>query len=104
VILEHAMLQVRPGQEQAFEEAMREARPLIAASPGFGGIEVRPAAETPGLYLLLVRWADIASHRDGFRLSDRYEVWRNLLHRFYAPMPNITYFTDSIVDTPRSSE
>ena len=104
MILEHALLRVLSGEEQAFESAMRAARPLIAASPGFAGIEVRPAAETPGLYLLLVRWADIASHRDGFRLSDRYEMWRNLLHRFYAPMPDITYFTDSIVDTSRSSE
>jgi len=104
VILEHALLRVRPGEEQAFEDAMREARPLIAASPGFRGIEVRPALGTPGLYLLLVRWIDVASHRDGFRRSDRYETWRNLLHGFYAPLPEITYFADSIVDTPRSPE
>lgn len=86
------MLQVKPGEAGAFEAAMAEARPLIAASPGFRGIEVRPAVEAENQYLLLVQWDDVESHRDGFRKSDRYERWRALLHRFYDPMPNITYF------------
>ncbi len=99
MILEHALLRVRAGQGARFEAALQEALPLIAASPGFLGIEVRPAAETEGLYLLLVRWADIASHRDGFRTSDRYARWRALLHGFYEPMPEVGYFGDSLVDS-----
>lgn len=86
------MLHIRQGESGAFEAAMAEARPLIAASPGFRGIEVRPAVEAEDCYLLLVRWDDVASHRDGFRKSDRYERWRDLLHRFYDPMPQIAYF------------
>lgn len=96
MIIEHALLQVRPGEESAFEAAMAKARPLIAASPGFQGIEVRPAAERPGLYLLLVRWDSIADHREGFRKSDRYEQWRALLHSFYDPMPSVDYFEDPL--------
>ncbi len=94
MIIEHALLQVRAGEEAAFEAAMAEATPLIAASPGFIDIEVRPAAEQAGTYLLLVRWESISHHRDGFRKSDRYEQWRGLLHRFYDPMPVVTYFGD----------
>jgi heme-degrading monooxygenase HmoA len=96
MIIEHALLRVRDGETAAFEAAMAEAKPLIAASPGFGGIEVRPACEQTGLYLLLVRWDDIASHRDGFRKSDRYEQWRGLLHHFYEPMPEVRYFGESV--------
>ncbi|MBP6380785.1 MAG: antibiotic biosynthesis monooxygenase [Sphingorhabdus sp.] len=96
MIIEHALLQVRPGEEAAFEAAMAKARPLIAASPGFQGIEVRPAIEKPGLYLLLVRWDSIAHHRDGFRKSDRYAQWRALLHPFYDPMPSVDYFEDPL--------
>ncbi len=92
MILEHALLSIKPGQSAAFEAAMAEARPLIAASPGFRSISVRKACETPDQYLLLVEWDDIASHRDGFRTSDRYEQWRGLLHRFYDPMPVVGYF------------
>ena len=96
MIVEHALLHVRSGEESAFEAAMAEARPLIAASPGILGIEVRPAIETPGLYLLLVRWETVADHREGFRQSARYEQWRALLHRFYDPMPTVDYFGDPL--------
>jgi heme-degrading monooxygenase HmoA len=56
VILEHAILDVKKGDEARFEAAMREAQPLIRATPGFESIEVRPCIEKPGRYLLLVRW------------------------------------------------
>lgn len=96
MIIEHALLQVRAGDEAAFEAAMVQAKPLVAVSPGFQGIEVRPAVEKPGLYLLLVSWNSIADHREGFRKSDRYEQWRALLHPFYDPMPSIDYFEDPL--------
>jgi len=100
MIVEHALLRVRDGETEAFEAAMRRAIPLIAASPGFHDITVRPAIETPGLYLLLVRWDDIASHRDGFRKSDRYVELRALLHHYYEPMPEVRYFGASVIDRP----
>jgi heme-degrading monooxygenase HmoA len=96
MVLEHALLHVKAGQESAFEAAMQQAKPLISVSPGFLGIEVRPASEKSGLYLLLVRWNSIADHRDGFRLSDRYGKWRILLHDFYEPMPDIAYFGEPL--------
>lgn len=95
-ILEHALLHVRCGEGAAFEAAMASARPLIAASPGFGGIEVRPPIEEGDPYLLLVYWDSVAAHRDGFRQSDRYDDWRALLHHFYDPMPQIRYFGESL--------
>jgi hypothetical protein len=54
MILESAILDVKPGQESAFEAALKEARPLIAATPGFIAIAVRRCIDTPRRYLLLV--------------------------------------------------
>ncbi len=96
MVLEQALLYVRPGQDDAFRSAITAARPLIAASPGLIAMEVRAAAEEPGCYLLLVTWESIADHRDGFRQSDRYEQWRALLHGFYDPMPQVRYFGDPL--------
>jgi len=97
VIVEHALLEVKEGQSKAFEAAMKKAQVLIASSPGFGGIEVRPSADRPNRYLLRVVWEDIAAHRDGFRKSQRYQEWCALLHHFYEPMPTIEYFSDSLI-------
>jgi heme-degrading monooxygenase HmoA len=92
MILEQAVLDVRPGREAAFEAAMRQARPLLAATPGFHGIEVRRCLETPNRYLLLVTWATLEDHTVGFRQSDRYQEWRRLLHHFYDPMPLVEHY------------
>lgn len=97
MILESAMLSVRPAQSAAFEAALRQARPLIAASKGFKGIEVRPCIEAPGRYLLLVRWETLEDHTVGFRGSDRYPKWKALLHHFYDPFPTVEHFAPSIV-------
>jgi heme-degrading monooxygenase HmoA len=96
LILEAAILSVRPGTTAAFETAMSAARPLIAASPGFRSIEVRRGIERPDTYLLLVGWDSVADHEAGFRGSPRYAEWRALLHHFYDPMPVVEHYGDAL--------
>jgi heme-degrading monooxygenase HmoA len=96
MILEVAVLNVRQGQEEAFEAAMRTARPLIAASSGFEGLEVRRSIEHPNRYLLLVNWQTLEDHIVGFRQSDRYQEWRKLLHHFYDPYPVVEHYRHGI--------
>lgn len=92
MILEHAILNVKADEAPAFEQAMGEALPLISATPGFIGVEVRPCLETPGRYLLLVQWQTLEAHTLGFRGSDRYAAWRRLLHHFYDPFPLVEHY------------
>jgi len=96
MILESAILDVRPGETAAFEAAIKEARPLIAATPGFRSIAVRRCIETPNRYLLLVEWEKLEDHTVGFRRSARYEKWRALLHHFYAPFPHVEHFGEDV--------
>ena len=96
MIVEHALLQVRAGEGAAFERALAKARPLVAASPGFLGMEVRRGCEAAETYLLIVHWDRMEDHRDGFRCSDRYHAWRTLLHHFYDPMPVVQYFGEPV--------
>jgi heme-degrading monooxygenase HmoA len=97
LILEHAVLRVKAGQERLFEQALREAVPLISASDGFQGIEVLPCIEQPGQYLLLVKWHDVAAHELGFRGSERYQKWKALLHHFYNPFPVVEHYGASLI-------
>jgi heme-degrading monooxygenase HmoA len=93
MVTEHAVLEVRPGSERAFEAAFAEARALIAAMPGFLSLELHRCLEEPSRYLLLVAWARLEDHTEGFRRSAEYEEWRRLLHGFYEPFPTVEHFS-----------
>jgi heme-degrading monooxygenase HmoA len=96
MILERAELPVRAGEGARFEAAFAEAKPLIAAAPGFHSIALRRPITPDEPYLLLVEWDSVAHHRDGFRQSPDYARWSALLHSFYDPMPVIGYFAEDI--------
>jgi heme-degrading monooxygenase HmoA len=97
LILEHAILDVPPNRMAEYEAALREALPYISETPGFVGLEVRACLETPGRYLLLVRWETLEAHTVGFRQSTRYQKWRALLHGFYQPMPLVQHYGHPVV-------
>lgn len=94
MIREHALLPVHPSQEPAFEAAFAEARPLIAAQPGFRSLSLSRSIESPSTYLLLVEWDSVEAHTEGFRRSPEYAAWRELLHRFYDPFPVVEHFAE----------
>lgn len=94
MILEHAILPVRPGREADFEATFAEAKPIIASMPGFVDLTLSRSIESPNEYLLLVHWESVAAHEVGFRGSPEYERWRALLHGFYDPFPVVEHFAE----------
>jgi heme-degrading monooxygenase HmoA len=99
MILEHAVLDLRPECAAAFERAVNKALPLIAATPGFIELEVRPCLERAGRYLLLVRWETVEAHEIGFRKSERYQPWKALLLGFYEPFPTVEHYGEPVTRT-----
>lgn len=92
VILEHALLPVKPGEEVAFETAFARAKPIIMGMPGFQRLALSRCIEQPSTYLLLVEWRRLEDHTEGFRGSPQYQEWRQLLHHFYDPFPSVEHF------------
>ena len=92
MITEHAVLEVIPGNETAFVEAMETAKDIIAASPGFVSLRVEHCIERPSRFLLLVEWERLEDHTEGFRGSEAYQAWRGALHHFYDPFPVVEHF------------
>jgi heme-degrading monooxygenase HmoA len=97
MILEHAILNVRPGESPAFLVAIEQALPLMTATPGFLGFELRRCHEAADRYLLLVRWDTVEAHTIGFRGSERYQQWRAKLHHFYDPFPVVEHYGEPLV-------
>lgn len=92
MVLEHAVLDVRPGQAAEFEVAFDEAKAIISSMPGFVALELQRCVEVDGRYVLLVRWERLEDHTEGFRGSPEYQRWRALLHHFYDPFPTVEHY------------
>jgi heme-degrading monooxygenase HmoA len=92
MILEMAVLQVKPGLADAFREAFRTAEPIIAGSTGYVSHELHRCVEDPNQFLLLVRWQTLEDHTLGFRGSPEYQRWKALLHHFYDPFPTVLHY------------
>ncbi len=92
MILETAVLNVRPGQTAQFEAAFATASEIISATPGYVTHELQRCIETANQYLLLVWWQKLEDHTEGFRGSAGYQEWRRLLHHFYDPFPTVEHY------------
>ena len=103
MILEHALLPVRPGQEADFERAFMTAKDIISAVPGFRKLSLSRCLERPGVYLLLVEWDRLEDHTEGFRGSPAYEDWRALLHHFYDPFPVVEHYAGVLTADPQEA-
>ncbi len=93
MVLEHAVLNVKPGMEDDFVAALAEAKVLIARSPGFLGLEVSQCIEEPSTFLLLVEWESLEDHVEGFRQGPDFDAWKAALHHFYDSFPVVQHFS-----------
>ena len=94
MVLEVAILDVKPDETVAFEAAFAQAAPIIASMKGYLSHELKRCLEKENRYLLLVRWETLEDHTVGFRQSKEYEEWKALLHHFYDPFPTVEHYVD----------
>ena len=81
LIIEHAILDVKPERRAAYETALHEAVPLMAATPGFISMEVRPCLEKAGPLSAAGRVGDAGgTYRSFSRFRAITSGWSALLH------------------------
>jgi len=93
MILEVAILDVIPGKTVEFEASFEEAQEIISSMKGWLGHQLQQCLEVPDRYILLVRWQKIEDHTIGFRESEAYQRWRQLLHHYYSPFPVVEHYS-----------
>ncbi len=94
MVLEIAEFSITPGQEDDFTAAYRSATALLRGSPGFLSARMTRGIETPNRFVLLIEWDTLESHTVGFRQSDRFVQWRQLVGPFFAADPRVQHVTD----------
>ena len=93
MVLEHAVIDVKPGTAEQFEEALARARPVIAASHGFISLGLHRGVESPDRFVLLVEWETLDDHLVGFRQSDAFVQWRALIGPYFESLPVVDHLT-----------
>src|SRR3982750_2827231 len=92
MITEIAILNIKQNESSLFEKAFNKAQAIISSMNGYIKHELLKCMEEADKYLLIVRWQNLEDHTEGFRKSDDYNEWKNLLHHFYEPFPNVEHY------------
>ena len=94
MILEVADIQIQPGQNAAFEEAVQYALTTVASqAAGMQGFSVTRGIEHPERYLLQIVWATLEDHTVGFREGPLFAQWRAIIGPFFAAPPAVEHFS-----------
>ncbi|GAA4014109.1 hypothetical protein GCM10022247_41150 [Allokutzneria multivorans] len=94
MIVTIAEIIIRPGDENAFIAAYREARRHIADSPGCRMLRLVRGIEQPNRFLLFSEWVSLESHIEGFYGSDGFLSWRAGVCEYFAEPPCVEHVVD----------
>ena len=94
MVLEVALIEVQPGQEDAFAAAYARGHDVLVTTPGCRSVRMTRGIESPSRFVLLVEWDDVAAHEENFRATDRFTTWRGHIGPFFAGPPRVEHFTD----------
>ena len=97
MILERAIFAIQPGTEQDFEVAMEQAKEVVAQATGFRSLTLQRGIEQPSTYLLLIEWDSVEDHMQGFRESELFVRWRELIGPFFAAAPEVEHYQAAVV-------
>jgi heme-degrading monooxygenase HmoA len=92
MVTEIAFLHIKPGTNDAFENAFTQAQSILAGMDGYIHHELQQCLEEEHKYLLLVQWQTLEDHTEGFRNHEAYKQWQELLHHFYDPFPVVEHY------------
>ena len=92
MILEVAILYIKKGLSEEFENNFNEAQHILSLMKGYISHQLKKDIKQADKYILLVNWETLEDHEIGFRKSDEYQQWKALLHHFYDPFPVVEHY------------
>jgi heme-degrading monooxygenase HmoA len=94
MVLEVALIDVVPGQEDEFAASYRLGHPVLASTPGCRSVRMTRGIESPSRFVLLVEWDSVEAHDENFRQTERFTKWREFIGPHFAKPPVVEHFAD----------
>jgi heme-degrading monooxygenase HmoA len=94
MILEIADIRIQPGQQAAFDAAVRRGVETVASkAAGFRGYQVQKCIESPERYVLMIEWETLENHTVDFREGPLFAQWRAIVGPYFAMPPQVEHFS-----------
>jgi quinol monooxygenase YgiN len=90
-VLEIAQIDVKDGEEAAFEAAVAKAVHLFQRAKGCRGMRLHRSVEVPTRYRLVVKWDHLEDHTVHLRGSADFQDWRRLVGAHFASPPAVEH-------------
>jgi quinol monooxygenase YgiN len=81
----------------AFEKAYTDAGVLLKASQYCLGYEVIHGEEEPNHYIVTIHWSSTNEHINGFRKSEQFSPFFNLVKPFFENIEEMKHYKQSII-------
>jgi heme-degrading monooxygenase HmoA len=72
----------------------------VSDTPGFRNARLTRGVELPGRFVLLIEWDSLEAHTVGFRESENYPRWRELITPFFDGAPRVEHFDEINITNP----
>ena len=92
MILEVAIMKIKPEAIEEFERVFPQAAAVSASCKGYISHEMQRCVETKGKYFYLIRWESIEAHERNFRQSPKRQQFRDLIGQYWAEPPFAEHF------------
>ncbi|PHR25438.1 MAG: antibiotic biosynthesis monooxygenase [Hoeflea sp.] len=91
MIIEVAHIKVKPGHEAEFEAAVQTASAVFRKAKGCKGLHLQRCIEAPAEYEAVIRWETLEDHTVGFRQSELFQQWRELVGPHFDGPPQVRH-------------
>ena len=92
MILELATIDIKQGTNAEFEINLEKAQAVLRQAEGYIRHEFQKGIENENRYILLIKWASLEAHTEGFRGSELFKEWRTLIGPFFENPPLVEHF------------
>ncbi len=94
MIIEVADIEVASEQQEEFAKAIvRGVETVISKAEGYLGYQVLHGIESPGRFLLQIKWETLENHTVDFRQSEAFSEWRSIVGPFFLRPPVVEHFS-----------
>lgn len=93
MILETAEVKITAEHHDKFEQAIKQAvKTVLSQATGFIKFELHSGIEKTDSYLFHIYWETLEDHTIGFRESELFTKWRELIGVYFTSPPEVNHW------------